>query len=401
GWRGGRGGGYNSFRGGGRGYRGRGGYQNKWGGRGGYNRDDGGYRGRGGFNRDRNTGDGYSNRGGGGRFYHGGGGRGRGGGGGYYERDSYDRHSRRDDNFSDEEGGSRTKDYEYRESRSGGYGGGEHKSQEHSRAKKYSSSPEYVKEEVRSSKYRKRSEGDEYQHHSGSEYHHGASHPESSSKWDSSPYRHQGGSPDGSYNRSRSRSRSPYTAAADYYSPPHDHYRSSSSRKTLGKRSGSYEHLDQYPAVQDTYSSNRPYERRADYSPEPAEPQYAEYRERDRMVKYGGIWPRVPAVGLATTSPQRGRAPRNRWNTKSARSRAAAAVEVATWLWMRKMSTAEAVIGPPTPGPMQSRESRASESTGGLPRRLGMPAPRPPTPTPRGQSIECGNLIGAQPPVRV
>ena len=292
GWRGGRGGGYNNYRGGG-GFRGRGG--GRWGGRGSYNRDDGGYRGRGGFNRDRNTGDGYSSRGGGGggRFFQGGGGRGR--GGGYsYERDSYDRHSRRDDNFSDEEGGSRGKDYEYRESRSGGYGGGggDHKSQEHGRAKRYSSSPEFVKDEVRSSKYRKRSEGDDYQHHSGSEYHHGGGHShhaESSSKWDSSPYRQGGGSPGDHYTRSRSRSRSPYTAAADYYSPPHDNYRSSGSRKTLDKRSGSYEHLDQYPAVQDSYSSNRSYERRADYNPEPAEPQYGEYRERDRMVKYGDL----------------------------------------------------------------------------------------------------------------
>ena len=287
GWRGGRGG-YNNYRGGGGGYRGRGGgYQQRWGGRGGYNRNDGGYRGRGGFNKDRGSGDGYSGR------YQGDGGRG--GRGGYYERDSYDRRSNRrdDDHFSDEDGGSRAKDYEYRESRSRG---GDHKAQEHTRQKRYSSSPEYVKEEVRSSsKYRKRSEGDEYQHHSGQDYH-----PESSSKWDASPYRQQGsgGSPDGgNYNRSRSRSRSPYNTGPEYFSPPpppppQENYRS--SRKPIEKRSGSYEHLDQYPAVEESYSSSRSFERRAaaEYSPEPAEPvsnQYSEYREKDRMVKYGDL----------------------------------------------------------------------------------------------------------------
>ena len=295
-WGGGRGrGGYNNYRGGGGGYRGRGGgYQQRWGGggRGGY-RNDGGYRGRGGggFNRDRGTGEGYS----GGRYHQGDGGRGR--GGGYYERDSYDRRSRRDyNNFSDEEGGgSRTKDYEYRDSRrdggsgySRGGGGDDHK--EHSRPKRYSS-PEYAKEEVRSSKYRKHSDGDDYQQ---SDYRHS----QPSSKWDSSPSRHPAGgsshtsrSPNGNYNRSRSRSHShsPYTAP-EYFSPPsQDNYRG--TRKSLEKRSGSYEHVDQYPAVEENYSSGRSYDRHSEYSPEPAEPgQFGEYnRDRGRMVKYGDL----------------------------------------------------------------------------------------------------------------
>ena len=312
----GRGGGYNSYRGGGGGggYRGRGGsggYQQKWGGRGGYNsgRDDGGYRGRGGFNRDRNHGgDSYnSDRSGSSRYYQSSGGGGGGGRGrsGYYERDSYDRHSRKedDDTFSDDGSRSRTKDYDYRESRSyggSGGGGGEHKMSEH--AKRYaSSSPEYVVKETHSrSKYRKRSDGDDYApRHSSSDYHHskggggggGGGGVEPSSKWDSSPsYRQRAASPEENFNRSRSHSRSPY-ASQEYFSPPRENYRS--SRKPLDKSSGSFEHLDQFQAIDDTYSSVRSFERRADYSPEPGEPavsrEYDDYNDRDRMVKYGDL----------------------------------------------------------------------------------------------------------------
>ena len=284
-------GGYNSYRGGGGGggygygsrgrgggYRGRGGY--------GSGRDDGGYRPRGGFNR--SYGDSHhSDRGGGsggGRYYQSGsGGRGR---GSYYERDSYDRRDRREevDHFSDDGSHARTKDYEYRESR--GYG---HKG-EQSRQKRYpSSSPEYVKEppreETSSSKYRKRSEDEEFTRRSSPEYHNQG--PESS-KWETSPpFRQREGSPESNFNQSRSRSRSPF-ATREYFSPQ-DNYRS--PRKSLDKPSGSFEHLDQYPAVEETYSSSRSFERRADYGsdPEPVSTDYSEYRARDRMVKYGDL----------------------------------------------------------------------------------------------------------------
>ena len=292
-------GGYNSYRGGGYGHgsRGRGGgsYQQRWGGRGGYGssgRDDGS---RSSF---RNSGDNYqSDRGGDGRYYQsGGGGRGR---GGYYERDSYD--SRRDrrediDTFSDDGGSvgghARSKDYEYRESRSYG-GGADHKLQEHGREKRYpSSSPEYVKEPpIRSSKYRKRSDGDEFSHRSSSEYRHSHAPPDST-KWEASPYRQQEGSPGSNYNRSRSRSGSPY-AVPDYFSPPpQESYRS--SRKHLDKPTDSFEHLDEFPPIDETYSASRSFARHTDFSPETAEPvstEYSDYRERDRdrMVKYGDL----------------------------------------------------------------------------------------------------------------
>lgn len=310
-----RGGNYRGGGGGGGGYRGRGGgsgggYQQKWGGRGGgygsSSRDEGGYRS--GFNRDRNSGDGYNSdrdRGGSGRHYQSSGGSGSRGRSGYYERDSFERRSRReDDNLSDDGSHSRSKDYEYRERRSYTAGSSDHKLQEHSRSKRYpSSSPEYVKEShSRSTKYRKRSDGEEFQtHRSGSEYHHSQSGGgvEPSTKWEASPYRQRrGGSPEGSFNRSRSHSRSPFDAEPEYYSPPppptQDNYRG--SRKPMEKSIGSFEHLpvDQFQPMDDAYSSNRSFERRADFSPEPAEPttshhQYTDYRDRDRMVKYGDL----------------------------------------------------------------------------------------------------------------
>lgn len=278
-------GGYNSYRGGGGGgggygTRGRGGgYQQRW--RGGYgsgNRDDGNYRGRGGFNRDRSYGDNYhSDRGDGGGRYYQSGNRGR---GGYYERDSYERRDRReDDQFSDD--GGQIKDYEYRESRS--YGG-EHK-EDRGRQKRYSSSPEFIKEprEESRSKYRKRSEEDEFQRHSSSDYRNQGP----SSKWEeTSPFRQQEGSP-GNFDRSRSRSRSPLPHP-EYFSPQ-GNYRS--SRKSLDKSTGSFEDLDQYPAMEESYPSSRSFEHRGDYdgNSEPVSAGYSDYRERDRMVKYGDV----------------------------------------------------------------------------------------------------------------
>ena len=298
---GGRGRGRGGYRGGGYGSRGRGGgYQQRWGGRGGYGsrgRDDGGYRSHGGFNRDRSSaGDSYnSDRGSSGKYHSGGSGGGSGSKsrGGYYERDSYDRRSRRDDeNFSDDGGHSRSKDYDYRESRSYASGGDHHKGQDHGRQKRYiaSSSPEYVKDsQDRGSKYHKRGgDGDEFQRRSSSDYHRRGSQGPESTKWEASPYRQQGGSPE-NFTRSRSHSRSPYTAP-EYFSPHQDTYRS--SRKPIEKTSSSYEHLDEFPAMDEAYSSSRSFDRRAEYSPEPAEPvstEFSDYRDRDRMVKYGDL----------------------------------------------------------------------------------------------------------------
>lgn len=170
------------------------------------------------------------------------------------------------------------KDYEYRESRS--YGG-EHKD-DRGRQKRYSSSPEFIKEprEESRSKYRKRSEEDEFQR---SDYRNQGP----SSKWeDTSPFRQQEGSPD-NFERSRTRSRSPLPPP-DYFSPQ-GNYRS--SRKSLEKSTGSFEDLDQYPAMEDSYPSSRSFEHRGDYdgNSEPVSAGYSEYRERDRMVKYGDM----------------------------------------------------------------------------------------------------------------
>ena len=279
-------GGYNSYnRGGGGGYGynrgGRGGGYNR-GGRGGYGyggRDDGGgYRGRGGY---RGYNDYNSDRGGGGRYYQSGGGRGRGRGG----YDSYDRRDRREDHedqYSDDGSRSRGKDYEYRENRT--YAG-ENK-EEHGRHKKYSSSPEYKEAHEVSRKYRKHSdsfEDKEYSRRTSSEFRNQGA---ESSKWEESPARERIRSPESDYNRSRSRSRSPYRAP-EYFSPQ-ENYRS--SEKTVEKpSSGSFEHLDQFPAIEEpAYSSSRSFERGADFEPEPASAaEYSDYRARDRMVKYG------------------------------------------------------------------------------------------------------------------
>ena len=279
----GRGGGYSNYGGGGggQGYgsRGRSGGGYYRGGRGGgYNYgggydDSGGYRGRSGYrggsyNRDRGYGDNYggSDQG---KY-------GRGRGRGYYERDSYNRRDRRDnhdDRYADDSTRSKGKDYDYRESRS--------YSDEHSRRKRYSSSPEYKETRESSHKYRKHSdsyEKDDYPHRTSSVYR-----SQGGDKWESPPFRERVRSPASDFHPSRSRS--PY-AAAEYFSPQGD-FRE--TEKPLSKpSSSSFEHIDQFPAMEEAYPAEVPYDHGVEYDRD-QEPQSAgyEYRSGDRMVKYG------------------------------------------------------------------------------------------------------------------